>query len=279
MNKIFLISSIGVIFLSILGGIVYYGINALQPATYTSLTVPPPTTFETSLPSPPTTIAAPPAAAPGTIMLATNEEQQRYHSSAALPEINPTPFKLPLLDITAMSYRPNEVFIIEKSSAAATASVWKYDVKKKTLAPIFENERGLAVSWLQNGNFTLTFALDAALQPSLVISNAATTQKLTLPFITLPEKCGMDPTQPIVYCAVPIDIPPGTTLPDDYWQKAFYSQDRILRIDMPASRVTEIMDEYPPIDGGKLDAVTIVIDANNLFFTNRYDGKVYTLAL
>ncbi len=94
-----------------------------------------------------------------------------------------------------------------------------------------------------------------------------------LDFMTLANKCLI--SQPKIYCAIPKNIPPRTTLPDDYLKRAVYFDDIFYQIDINQNSFTEI----PTASQSVIDAVNLKFVGNRLFFINRYDNKVYSLGI
>lgn len=275
MNKKLLIG-IGIIIFTALGIIAYIGTQSLKPRAY----APQKTDEKAPLPAPSAQSSeqADPLqqAAPQTALVtpATSEETRTY--AAALPQdINPATLKINLLDVRAISYKPNEVFIIERPSALVPSSAWKFNLKTKTLIPIAEREYGLMIRWFDNGRYALMFSVSQTKKPSLVFTDAKTNRRLPLRFATLPNKCAVYGEQPMIYCGVPKTLPPGAILPDDYLKKKLYTDDAIIMIDIEGTRVRELSDENTPI----IDVYNPAIINNALFFVNRRDEKIYKLPL
>lgn len=286
-KRLLIIIAIAIVFF--IGIIMYFGIRALQPRSYapqetiTATATPSPSKKTTTLapalsalPTPSLPIATTLSAPTATIIRATDEEIKQYTASTSTPrDINPAPFKLNLLDIRAVSYAPGKTFIIEKPSALIPSSIGEFNTKTKALTLIAEKELGLMMQWFMNGRWALRFSVNQARVPALVFIDTATREKIPLYFKTLPAKCTIAGKSPIVYCGVPLEIPPGIILPDDYLKKKFYSRDRIITIDMHGARVKEL----PIASDSPLDIYNPAVIHNALFFINRYDEKIYTLPL
>ncbi len=276
MNKK-LLAAIVLIACALIGAVIYIGVKSLEPRAYApQLAITP----EKTTPLAETTKLLqvnessqdiPKAAA---IATATNEETKQY--TDALPHnINPATLKLNLLDIRAIPYKQNEVFVIERPSALIPSSAWIFNTKTKALTPIAEKEYGLMMRWFENGRYALMFSVGQAQTPSLIFTDAKTNQRLPVRFVTLPDKCAVYGEQPIIYCGVPKTLPPGVVLPDDYLKKKLYTDDRIMMIDIDATRVREISDAHTPL----IDMYNPVVMDNALFFTNRRDEKIYKLPI
>ncbi len=159
------------------------------------------------------------------------------------------------------------ITLSERPTNAAKGTVWAYDLKKATLQTLVAPQSGL---WIE-GNI----GFDAANGSYLLNSQGGIQAKL--PFLTTPTKCVLDG---VVYCAV---ITNGITrgqLPDSYLQRSVMSIDSI--VGFPLSDLPGIK----PITLFDAKTSSIAIDAwhlrkykNNLYFINRYDGKLYELKL
>ena len=99
-----------------------------------------------------------------------------------------------------------------------------------------------------------------------------------LPIATLAEKCVWVPDGLAVFCAVPRSL--SGTLPDDWYQGAVSTSDRIWRVDLESRVATLVLDPSQSTDVA-IDAVSLAIDveAEFLFFTNRADGSLWAFSL
>jgi hypothetical protein len=109
-----------------------------------------------------------------------------------------------------------------------------------------------------------------------------------LSFTTLPSKCifgtpgvasgTINPSAPI-YCAVPSDQSTFSVarLPDEYDQKVYFTNDDFYQINTNTGSLNKIFSA--PTANLTIDATRMKIFNNILFFINRYDQKIYALAL
>ncbi|MEK6952672.1 MAG: hypothetical protein AABX29_06690, partial [Nanoarchaeota archaeon] len=179
--------------------------------------------------------------------------------------------KINLEDVNVAWVKPDEVFIIEKPSILIPSSIWSYNLKNKNLDYIFQNEPGLMANWSKDGNLVLKF------NGELSLINNKTGQVIGLPFITLPNKCAFsNNNEEKIYCAVPKTMPSNTALPDDYLKNKFYSEDQIISLTVNPTKSQIILSQT---GDQKLDAVNLMVINDDLYFTNRYDNKVYKIDL
>ena len=121
----------------------------------------------------------------------------------------------------------------------------------------------------------------------LAFRDTAGVQKV-LSFATLPSKCAFgapiaasgtaNPSAPI-YCAVPSDqnIFSVARLPDEYNQDMYFTDDDFYSIDTDTGLLNEIFSAS--LINQTIDATDMKVFNNILFFVNRYDQKIYALAL
>ncbi len=180
--------------------------------------------------------------------------------------------KVNLEDVNVAWIKPDEIFIIEKPSILIPSSIWSYNLKNKNLDYVFQNEPGLMANWSKDGNLVLKF------NGELSLVNNKTGQVINLPFMTLPNKCAFsNDNEEKIYCAVPKTIPSSVTLPDDYLKNKFYSQDQIISLTVNPTKMQIILDQTDDLK--KLDAVDLMVINDDLYFTNRYDNKIYKIDL
>lgn len=176
-----------------------------------------------------------------------------------------------LEDVDLVWQKPDEIFFTEKPSSSWPTSAWSFNLKEKTFRFLFRNESGLMINWLADDGLILKFSNLGPQNPTLtLISNE---QAIILPFITLPQKCASSRNK--IYCAIPSQIASDVVLPDDYLKNKFYSQDKIISFQLEPIEIESVFSEQEQ----KIDAVDLVIKDNDLYFTNRYDDKVYILPL
>lgn len=167
-----------------------------------------------------------------------------------------------------------KIILVPKPSAFYSASAWMVDVQKKTINPLMNAVNGLMIGWSSDGEIGLEFSVQSAGQKGNL--NLIDNQGLpegNLNFVTFPDKCFI--SEPLMYCAVPEDMPSGAVLPDDYLKRAIYFKDSFYQIDTEQNSITEILAATDPF----FDAVNLALTDGKLFFINRYDNNLYSLEL
>jgi hypothetical protein len=202
---------------------------------------------------------------------------------------NPPEFKTIVRDFRfkdiKLAFAAGKILIIEKGSAFYPSRVFQLDPKTLSLNLLFAPENGLTLTWSEDKSLFLKFnaakellLFDANLQP--VITSVTAGGLLA----TLPQKCGFAKRK--IYCFVPqTSVAAPVKLPDDYFQKNFYSVDSLISYDLDytnpetgeSGEIKKVFDSgtgsFPPIDGAAPKAID-----QNVYFINRFDGGLYELS-
>ncbi len=174
---------------------------------------------------------------------------------------------------------PETVILAPKPSAFSAALAWKVDIRNKTFKPLWPIDlNGLMINWSIDGRTDGKLGLQfnsgkEGSKDSLIMIDEKGEKRANFDFLTLPNKCFI--SEPKIYCAVPLEIPKNTILPDDYLKKAVYFRDFLYQIDINQNSLSEIFSASEPI----IDATRLSISGNRLLFINRYDGRLYGLEL
>ncbi len=157
-------------------------------------------------------------------------------------------------------------------TAELGSDLWSLNLNTKNLLPIIKNEPGLTIQWSKNSNLGIKL-FNQKRKPliSLIDQNGAILD--TFNFLTLPSKCLIDKNK--IYCAVPKNIREGLNFPDDYYKKSVYFDDAFYLIDLSGAGVKELKTDSDLT----IDAEHLEISGGKLFFKNRLDDKLYSLAL
>jgi len=181
---------------------------------------------------------------------------------------------------------PNQILLSQKSSALVNSSVWSFDVKKRTLSLIIDDQLGLDSIWSAGGQEALVFNSGFGKRGgSLELTNNKGETLHNLTFLTLPSKCVFAPaaaegssTPPsTLYCAIPRDVQKLklANLPDDYEKMAIFTTDDFYSVDLNSGDMTAVFNDQ----NQNLDASSLKIFNQTLFFINRYDQKIYAISL
>ena len=185
-------------------------------------------------------------------------------------------FSLTQKDFDLNWFDNNKIVLVQRPSYLYSSEFFAIDIKNKTISP-FISGNGLMLNWAKdNGEFGLKFESDikgANGKLSLIDKNG--TNRANMGFSTLPNKCSIGLAK--IYCAIPQSYTSfqEPKLPDDYLKRAAYSTDAIYEIDINQNTFSGLYGEVEPA----LDAEHFTPFDNQLLFVNRYDNKVYSLAL
>ena len=281
-NKILILTAVLVAAFAVA---LYFAARTLSPREYAAADSPLSALDSDPLPAPGDSLPTPgvqPAAAgkplpdtsPSGVRPARGTERAAYADAAPNPAeaaLIPKGF----LDVTAYSYGKKDMVIAERPSALVPSSIWKYDPTTRALSTLVNQERGAMFARSANGAFTLSSRTLPDGSISLIYEKVASKERRPLRFATIPPKCFLEGGRAVLYCGVPVSLPPRAMMPDDYLKRKFYADDRIVRIDLEDISVTEIPTGFDaPIDIYEPRNI-----AGTLVFANRIDGSLYAIDL
>jgi len=194
---------------------------------------------------------------------------------------------LALEDMLLQWPNKNTVVLSDRPSAFTEGSVWLFDLPSKTLSSAAYENLGTESIWDASGSALIFSANSNNAGGQLAFRDASGAQK-TLSFTTLPSKCtfatslnasGTTNSSPLIYCAIPSDTNTFSVarLPDEYDQDIYFTNDNFYRIDTGAGSLNQIFSFSDA--NQNIDATHLKVFNNILFFVNRYDQKIYALAL
>ncbi len=198
----------------------------------------------------------------------------------------------------------SRLLMSDSPSAGWTSSLWSVDIAKKTIVPII-SAPGLETAWSSSTLASVGIVMSSNLngqggQLQLVDQSGKQTQAFS--FMTLPSKCAFydkpiqsagpttsptstaaakAPTAPkanlTMVCGIPRDsqILGGSQLPDSYLKKSVFTSDNFFEIDVATGTVKSIFSD----SSKDIDSYKLKIFGQSLFFINRFDQKVYSVAL
>lgn len=137
--------------------------------------------------------------------------------------------------------------------------------------------RGLSTLASPSGANVLYSYVDRGKLYTQVFNTAARTN-VSLPLVTLAEKCVWTTGSDALYCAVPTAL--TGLLPDEWYQGAHTFSDRVWRIDL-ASRVATLVFDPRQLADTAIDAQALSIDSGGdvLIFMNKSDGSLWSYDL
>lgn len=179
-------------------------------------------------------------------------------------------FRLKNVSLTTL---PNQKIIItEKPSVFYSGRVWQFDPKTSGFNLLESPANGLILRWSDDKSVAFQFSSPA----NLTIITGDLKNGLSSAITTLPEKCNASAST--TYCFEPQNIPAAVSLPDDYFQKKFYSIDNLISLGLSTGNVTNVLrsnaNNIQPLDGYHPQ-----ISNNKIYFINRYDNYLYELQL
>lgn len=184
----------------------------------------------------------------------------------------------------------NQIMLGERASARVPSSLWRFDIKNKTLTPILVDQTGLETTWNASGTRGVMMTGSVGAQMSLVDQNGTALRLFT--FFTLPSKClfrdeivkatstsasAATSTGQFLYCAVPRDTETlqRNQLPDAYQKRAIFTSDDFYKINLADGSIAAFFKD----ESKHLDAYNLKFFNNRIFFVNRFDEKLYAISL
>jgi hypothetical protein len=165
----------------------------------------------------------------------------------------------------------NKIFMIPKPAYGYVGEIWYFDLSNKTLNQ-FSSGRGLSVIFSYSYNYGLEFVNQERSKIGVSIVDKTGKKLADMPFSTIFDKCSFAFDQKVAYCAISESFSPGEfILPDDYLKGGLITVDSIYKISMDSSEIVKIIDSRT----AQIDATDLKAVGSNLYFINRYDGKVY----
>jgi hypothetical protein len=200
---------------------------------------------------------------------------------------------LPVTDLAVAWQNAGTLIVYDKPSAYAEGSAWTIDIKTKTVVPLVRETQGLDLAWdaIRNQGIALQGTI-ASTGGSLSLVNSVGLPSAQFNFLTLPEKCSFAalPIAPATTTAPKAKTTPQTTnylacgvpvnqnqlsdahLPDDYFQQALFTTDRLVIVDLDTRGII-FVGTLPTA----ADATKIQLAGTTAYFINRYDGSLYAV--
>lgn len=167
----------------------------------------------------------------------------------------------------------DQLLLQEKPSYRQKGMAWIFDLKKKKISLTNAGESGLTIRPV-GGGYSLRFSAENGF--GVIDKNGNDAAPIL--FTTLPQKCAAMTSY--VYCFAPTEIPENIKMPDDYFMERFRSDDSLYGIDL----ISGDADPSPLWQSGedgapKIDAYMPAYNDSNVYFINRFDGRVYRLGV
>lgn len=160
-----------------------------------------------------------------------------------------------------------------KAGAKSDGYAFLVDPKTGTFTRALGPLQGLTTLVSPNGKYILYSYLERG-KLGLAVFDMTGHTATRLPLATLPEKCAWSSDSASIFCGVPTVL--AGVYPDDWYQGASHSSDRLWRIDMVSRVATQLIDPET-VANVTIDAVALTIDKTNdvLIFTNKNDKTLW----
>ncbi len=165
----------------------------------------------------------------------------------------------------------DSLFLSSRPSARIEGEVWLFSLTQKTFQRVAAGN-GITIQWGGGGDYGIMLS-SLPSGRTLTLTDNFARPLLTLPFVTLPEKCAIQSKR--IYCAVPTEIEASIELPDAYYKQAAYFRDDIYTIDLKTGESSLLVDGSQ----WEIDAVRLSQQNEFLVLKNRLDDKLYAVRL
>lgn len=146
---------------------------------------------------------------------------------------------------------------------------------------IFDGKYGADFLWSPDGRSVLISNTlgKGGTEIRLGIANQKGGEFHTLQAPTFTSKAAWSKDAKTVYYALPLSLPDGTVVPDDYFDELIHTSDSFWKIDTSTGKSERII--APENIPGNFDSTDLFLDDEEtyLFFTNRTDGRLYRIRL
>jgi hypothetical protein len=199
--------------------------------------------------------------------------------------------KLHIQDAVLAWPQENALLLQEMSSGQVPGTAVLIDIPTRTASVIAHNQLGLMVNWSPYRNEGLLFRTNENLRGGamfLYTNNGSVKREFQI--VTMPSKCVFSDIEPTstssklastVICGVPVSsaVIQSRYMPDSYLKNGFFMPDSLYRIDLETGAVDNLLLAAGVIEDYSLDVVSPKVFNDTLFFVNRFDERLYGLAL
>lgn len=180
---------------------------------------------------------------------------------------------LPLEDVYINWVSTDKIELKEKGALLAPSSEFIFNLPRKTASVVVKEKNGLDILWAPSAKTALVL-LGQARGGNMFLVDTAGQVLQTLSFLTIPEKCAWSGDQ-ILFCALPQNRDAlKTQLPDSFYKKSFFTDDNFYKINTVNGDVEPVLENK-----NNLDAESLAIFGDSLYFINRLDEKLYSLPI
>ena len=181
-------------------------------------------------------------------------------------------------DFDLMLSPKSNLLLVEKPSALTDSRVFEINLKDRSLALVFSNQRGVVWRVSEDRKWSFVFSSPESFFVLDQLGNALLppeTDTGTLIPKTIPDKCGS--YRENIFCFVPINFG-SAQLPDDYLTGKIFTEDDLYEINAVERSAILKVAAYQ-YSFGPIDAKNVVVRDNIVYFINRYDDALYELIL
>lgn len=172
------------------------------------------------------------------------------------------------------------VIVYDRPSAYSEGAAWTIDTRTQTITPLIRETLGMDLAWNSIENVGIVFRGTVSNRGgALALAGSSGFQQAQFNFVTLPAKCSFLSSQATtspnyLACGVPADQNrfANAQLPDRYYQKALFTTDRLVVIDLDTQGIVFVGTTLEPVD-----ATNFQVAGGNLYFLNRYDNGLYSV--
>lgn len=145
---------------------------------------------------------------------------------------------------------------------------------------IISGKFGADYLWSPNGRKILISSVDTSskkLKLEIGDSDGSNLKDLSVP--TMVDKCIWSNNGEEIFCAMPLEIPNDSIMPNDYQEGKIKTKDTFWKIDANSGKKERIIELEDLSDN--FDAYNLFLSPNEdiLFFINKYDDKLYGLII
>jgi hypothetical protein len=172
--------------------------------------------------------------------------------------------------------------VYDPPSAYSVGTAWTINTRTQDITPLIRETLGMDLVWNPVRSSGLVFRGNITNKGGVLEyagSSGARTAQFN--FVTLPAKCSFlytssttTSTPNYIGCGVPADQATlaSTPMPDRYYQKAAFTNDRLVVIDLDTQGIVFVATTLEPVD-----ATNVQLANGALYFINRYDSGLYAV--
>lgn len=185
----------------------------------------------------------------------------------------------------------NTLIAYDAPSAYNEGAAWSINIQTKVVTPLIRETLGLDLAWdpVRNQGLMLESTL-ANTGGSLALVGSVGLKAAQFNFLTIPAKCsfaalpiapagtstrpGTVQTTNYLACGVPInqDQLARANLPDQYYQRAFFTTDRLVVVDLNTRGII-FVGSLP----SAMDITDVRLAGTTAYFLSRYDNALYAV--